>query len=342
VISTAMRVPVTHDLAARDGVVVGEDLDHIGLRRLELDDGAAAHAQQHVDRHPVAPEHDREVDRHVVETRHAAPEPRCFGYAAAWARQGEALVTIRDDFEAALLPEAGGAPVEWSIAEGLVPYAEAVAAMEARVEAIAAGAAPERVWLLEHPPLYTAGTSARDEGLAEPQRFPVFRSGRGGQFTYHGPGQRVAYVMLDLNRRRPDLRRYVAVLEAWLIATLAEFNVRGERREDRVGVWVRRPDRGRDAEDKIAAIGIRVRRWVAFHGVSINVAPSLSHFSGINACGITDQGVTSLSDLGKFFSLDEVDQALAATFPNHFGLTAELESISCPTQAASNPKDLTL
>jgi lipoyl(octanoyl) transferase len=234
------------------------------------------------------------------------------------------LVNIRDEFEAALLPEAGGAPVEWSIAEGLVPYADAVAAMEARVEAIAAGAAPERVWLLEHPPLYTAGTSARDEDLAEPQRFPVFRSGRGGQFTYHGPGQRVAYVMLDLNRRRPDLRRYVAALEAWLIATLARFNVRGERREDRVGVWVRRPDQGRDAEDKIAAIGIRVRRWVTFHGVSLNVEPDLSHFSGIVPCGVRDKGVTSLVDLGIPVTMPEVDGAMRGAFERVFGATVQV------------------
>src|SRR5687768_5094375 len=183
--------------------------------------------------------------------------------------------------------------------------------MDARVAAIAAGRAPERVWLLEHPPLYTAGTSARDEDLVEPNRFPVHRTGRGGQFTYHGPGQRVAYVMLDLNRRAPDLRRYVAALEAWLIAALAEFNVRGERREDRVGVWVRRPEKppgptGEPAEDKIAAIGIRIRRWVSFHGVSLNVEPDLSHFSGIVPCGVRAHGVTSLVDLGLPVTMPEV------------------------------------
>ena len=181
------------------------------------------------------------------------------------------MVNVRDALIETLLPEAGSAPVEWAIAEGLVGYEEAVAEMEARVAAIVAGEARERVWLVEHPPLYTAGTSAHDEDLVEPDRFPVFRSGRGGQFTYHGPGQRVAYVMLDLGRRTPDLRRYVTALEAWLIGTLTEFNVRGERREDRVGVWVRRPDKGTHAEDKIAAIGIRVRRWDTFHGISLNV-----------------------------------------------------------------------
>jgi lipoyl(octanoyl) transferase len=217
-------------------------------------------------------------------------------------------------------------PVEWAIAEGLVGYEEAVAVMEERVAAIAAGQAPERVWLVEHPPLYTAGTSARDEDLVEPGRFPVFRSGRGGQFTYHGPGQRVAYVMLDLNRRVPDLRRYVAALEAWLIGTLAAFNVRGERREDRVGVWVRRPDRpggpgGEPAEDKIAAIGIRVRRWVTYHGVSLNVEPDLGHFTGIVPCGVRRHGVTSLVDLGIPVTMPEVDGAMRAAFEEVFGPT---------------------
>ena len=220
-----------------------------------------------------------------------------------------------------MLPQAGFAPVEWHIAEGLVGYEDAVAEMEARVAAIAYGRARERVWLVEHPPLYTAGTSAQDEDLVEPNRFPVFRSGRGGQFTYHGPGQRVAYVMLDLNRRTPDLRRYVAALEAWLIATLAEFNIRGERREDRVGVWVRRPDKGETAEDKIGAIGIRVRRWVTFHGISLNVEPDLSHFSGIVPCGVRQHGVTSLVDLGIPVSMPEVDAIMRKQFEAVFGAT---------------------
>ncbi len=202
-----------------------------------------------------------------------------------------------------------------------MPYVDAVSEMEGRVAAIAEGRAPERVWLLEHPPLYTAGTSARDEDLIAPGRFPVFRSGRGGQFTYHGPGQRVAYVMLDLSRRTPDLRRYVAALEAWLIATLAAFNIRGERREDRVGVWVRRPEKGEGAEDKIAAIGIRVRRWVSFHGISLNVEPDLSHFSGIVPCGVREHGVTSLVDLGLPVTMPEVDAAMRAAFEEVFGLT---------------------
>ena len=241
-------------------------------------------------------------------------------------KQGEALVNIRDRLADAMPAPAGADPVEWAIAEGLVGYEEAVAVMEERVAAIAAGRAPERVWLVEHPPLYTAGTSARDEDLVDPGRFPVFRSGRGGQFTYHGPGQRVAYVMLDLNRRVPDLRRYVAALEAWLIGTLAAFNVRGERREDRVGVWVRRPDRpggpgGEPAEDKIAAIGIRVRRWVTYHGVSLNVEPDLGHFTGIVPCGVRRHGVTSLVDLGIPVTMPEVDGAMRAAFEEVFGPT---------------------
>jgi lipoyl(octanoyl) transferase len=198
--------------------------------------------------------------------------------------------------------------------------------MEARAAAIAAGEAPERVWLVEHPPLYTAGTSARAADLLEPARLPVFSTGRGGEFTYHGPGQRVAYLMLDLNRRRPDLRAFVAALESWIIATLANFGVTGERREDRVGVWVRRPDKpalpgGGMAEDKIAAIGIRVRKWVSFHGVSLNVDPDLDHYSGIVPCGISGHGVTSLVDLGIPVSMAEVDAVLRAEFEPIFGPT---------------------
>jgi lipoyl(octanoyl) transferase len=218
----------------------------------------------------------------------------------------------------------GGSLVDWTNSDGPVEYPEAVAAMEARAAAIFSGDASEAVWLLEHPPLYTAGTSARADDLLAPDRFPVFRSGRGGEYTYHGPGQRVAYVMLDLNRRGPDLRRYVAALESWIIATLARFDVAGERREDRVGVWVRRPDKpalpdGRAAEDKIAAIGIRVRRWVTFHGVSLNVAPNLEHYSGILPCGVSDYGVTSLADLGVRVAIPELDAVLREEFEGVFG-----------------------
>lgn len=236
-------------------------------------------------------------------------------------------MTVRDGFADRFLPKEAGsdaAPVEWVIAEGLTPYPEAVVEMDQLVADIAAGQARERVWLVEHPPLYTAGTSAQDADLVDKERFPVFRSGRGGQFTYHGPGQRVAYVMLDLNRRGPDLRRYVAALESWLIATLGEFNIRGERREDRVGVWVRRPDKGAEAEDKIAAIGIRIRRWVTFHGISLNVEPDLSHYGGIVPCGVRQHGVTSLVDLGIPVSMPEVDALMFKTFAGIFGETVKL------------------
>jgi len=219
------------------------------------------------------------------------------------------------------------APVEWIVSPGLTDYAEAVAEMESRVAAIAEGAAAERVWLVEHPALYTAGTSAKDGDLLD-ALFPVFRSGRGGQYTYHGPGQRVAYAMLDLKRRRPDVRAFVAGLEGWLIDTLAEFGVEGGRREDRVGVWVARPGKpsgieGEAAEDKIAAIGIRVRRWISFHGVALNVAPDLSHFKGIVPCGINQAhyGVTSLRDLGLTISMADVDAALRTAFEGRFGAT---------------------
>src|SRR5213592_2678934 len=218
---------------------------------------------------------------------------------------------------------AGGGAVEWRISHGPVPYPEAIAAMEARVAAIADGAAPELIWLLEHPPLYTSGTRGKDADLLEP-RFPLFSSGRGGQLTYHGPGQRVAYVMLDLKRRRPDVRAYVASLEEWIIRTLAAFNVRGEQREDRVGVWVRRPDKGAGNEDKIAAIGVRLRRWVSFHGIAINVEPDLSHFSAIVPCGVVDPryGVTSLVDLGLPVTMEDVDVALRQAFEEVFGATS--------------------
>jgi lipoyl(octanoyl) transferase len=224
-------------------------------------------------------------------------------------------------------PLGGSPPVEWAEAAGFVGYERAVAEMEARAERIAAGEAVERVWLVEHPPLYTAGTSARAGDLLD-ARFPVFKTGRGGRYTYHGPGQRVAYVMLDLKRRRPDLRAYVSSLELWLIDTLSAFGVRGETREDRVGVWVARPDKppgrnGEPAEDKIAAIGVRVRRWATFHGVALNVAPNLSHFQGIVPCGIGEAhlGVTSLRDLGLAVSMAEADAALRAAFERRFGAT---------------------
>ena len=216
---------------------------------------------------------------------------------------------------------------EWRISDRPVPYAEALAEMDERVAAIRAGCAAELIWLLEHPPIYTAGTSARPQDLLQPVRFPVHVAGRGGQYTYHGPGQRVAYVMLDLRARRQDVRRFVSDLEEWTIRSLARFGVTAERREGRVGVWVTRPDKprlfdGSAAEDKIAAIGVRIRHWVSFHGLSINVEPDLSHYAGIVPCGIADHGVTSLVDLGLPVTMADLDATLAATFDEVFGTSA--------------------
>ncbi|CAH0340967.1 lipoyl(octanoyl) transferase LipB [Rhizobium sp. CECT 9324] len=232
----------------------------------------------------------------------------------------------RTDLDLSMQAADGCPAVRWRITEGLVPYEEAVAEMERQVAAIADGTADELVWLVEHPPLYTAGTSADSADLIQPDRFPVFATGRGGEYTYHGPGQRVAYVMLDLKRRRQDVRAYVAALEDVVIRTLDSMNVRGERREDRVGVWVRRPEKpllpdGTMAEDKIAALGIRLRRWVSFHGLSINVDPDLDHFSGIVPCGIRTYGVTSLVDLGLPVMMTDVDMRLRDAFQEVFGET---------------------
>jgi lipoyl(octanoyl) transferase len=235
---------------------------------------------------------------------------------------GYEVVNVRDQLAFGLLAAPGSPPVEWRVSDAPVPYERAVAEMDARVDAIARGTAGELAWLLEHPPLYTAGTSANEADLIE-ARFPVHRTGRGGQFTYHGPGQRVVYVMLDLKRRKPDIRCYVASLEEWLIRTLRRFQVRGERREDRIGVWVRRPERGTEHEDKVAAIGVRVRRFVTLHGISLNVEPDLTHFTGIVPCGVSEPryGVTSLVDLGVPVSMPEVDMALRAEFETVFGET---------------------
>lgn len=214
--------------------------------------------------------------------------------------------------------------MEWKVSDGLTSYEDALTFMEARVDAISKGTAEECIWLLEHPPLYTAGTSAQIEDLVDPDRFPVYEAKRGGQYTYHGPGQRVTYVMLDLNQRGKDVRQFVQKLEHWVIDTLDSFNIKGEIREGRVGVWVTRPEKpltvtGQPAEDKIAAIGIRLRKWVSFHGISINVEPDLEHFSGIVPCGITEHGVTSLVDLGLPVTMDDLDVALKASFERNFG-----------------------
>ena len=237
------------------------------------------------------------------------------------------MVNSRLHSRASLVAPQDAPPVEWVVTPGLTQYADALTEMETRANAIARGDAPERVWLIEHPALYTAGTSAKESDLVE-ARFPVHRAGRGGQFTYHGPGQRVAYVMLDLRHRRPDVRAYVASLERWLIETLKAFDVEGEAREARVGVWVARPDKpasalGETAEDKIAAIGVRVRRWATMHGVALNVDPDLTHFSGIVPCGVAEPhlGVTSLADLGRPTTKAQADAALRAAFETMFGPT---------------------
>jgi lipoyl(octanoyl) transferase len=230
------------------------------------------------------------------------------------------VVSTRDDLKVGLDPAPGSGPVEWRISQGLVPYEAALALMEARANGIAAGSASELVWLLAHPPLYTAGTSAKPGQLLE-ARFPVYSAGRGGQFTYHGPGQRVAYVLLDLKRRRPDVRRFVTTLEEWIIRALAALEVTGERREDRIGVWVRRPHKGAGREDKIAAIGVRIKRWVTLHGIALNVDCDLAHYAGIVPCGVSEPryGVTSLADLGVATTLAEIDALLQREFEPLFG-----------------------
>ncbi|MBU1334954.1 MAG: lipoyl(octanoyl) transferase LipB [Alphaproteobacteria bacterium] len=233
----------------------------------------------------------------------------------------EALTTSAADCEiSSKLARSDARPVQWIISPEPVPYPPALETMRARAAAIAAGEAEEAIWLLEHPPLYTAGTSALAADLLS-DRFPVYDAGRGGQYTYHGPGQRVAYVMLDLTRRGRDIRCLVKGLESWVIDTLAAHNIVGERREGRIGVWVRRPDKGVLREDKIAAIGVRVSKWVTFHGISLNVMPDLGHYDGIVPCGISDQGVTSFEDLGQLASMPEVDSVLRTAFERHFGPT---------------------
>jgi lipoyl(octanoyl) transferase len=237
------------------------------------------------------------------------------------------VISTREHVTIGLKAPPGTAAVEWRVDHGSLPYETALATMDARAAAIADGSAPELIWLVEHPPLYTAGTSAKPDELIA-GRFPVHVAGRGGQFTYHGPGQRVAYVMLDLRRRGPDVRRFVATLEEWIIRTLAAFDVHGERREDRIGVWVRRPDKGAGCEDKIAAIGIRIKRWVSLHGIALNVDCDLLHFAGIVPCGVRDPryGVTSLADLGRAATLPQVDKVLRREFEPLFGPSARAQA----------------
>jgi lipoyl(octanoyl) transferase len=252
------------------------------------------------------------------------------------------VVNARNDLTIGLTHSADLAGVEWRVSDAPVTYDTALVVMDARAAAIAAGLEPELVWLIEHPPLYTAGTSANLEDVLD-ARFPVYEAGRGGQMTYHGPGQRVIYVMLDLKRRGPDVRKFVVTLEEWLIRTLAAFDVRGERRDDRIGVWVRRPKKGDGYEDKIAAIGIRVKQWVTLHGMALNVAPDLTHFSGIVPCGVSEQryGVTSLADLGLPVTMPGVDVVLRREFEALFGaiadqLVASIENNSPGARALSS------
>jgi lipoyl(octanoyl) transferase len=245
------------------------------------------------------------------------------------------VVNTRDTLVTGLPARPGSPAPVWQVQPGLLSYENALAGMEARVADIAAGRSDELVWLVEHPPLYTAGTSAGDAELLD-ARFPVHRTGRGGQMTYHGPGQRVVYLMLDLKRRRQDVRAYVASLEEWIIRALAHFNVVGERRDDRVGVWVRRPDKGEGFEDKIAALGIRLKSWVSLHGIAINVEPDLSHFGGIVPCGVREQrfGVTSLVDLGLPVTMDDLDAALKAEFDGLFGVSGHIHGEAPPACTA--------
>jgi lipoyl(octanoyl) transferase len=297
-------IALDDNLPLCDGAIVSEQDHRIILPGLELDHGTPAHAEQLVHGNDRAAENHRDFDLDAFYVGGHGPIRRTRRDAGANMLSSE-LTTAGE--------EAVGA--EWLVRPGLLPYPEAVAFMEARAEAIAAGHARELVWLVEHPPIYTAGTSAQETDLLD-ARFPVFKTGRGGQFTYHGPGQRVAYLMLDLKHRKPDVRAFVRDVEEWLIRALAALGVKGERRPDRVGIWV---DRGHGHEDKIAAIGIRIRRWVTFHGVAINVAPDLSHFSGIVPCGVHGHGVTSLADLGIPAGMADVDNALKTAFTQVFG-----------------------
>ena len=231
---------------------------------------------------------------------------------------------LRDEINVDFKLSIEGAPVRWHVENGLTDYEKAVQFMEQEAIKIANGEADELVWLVEHPPLYTAGTSAKEQDLIDPDRFPVYKTGRGGEYTYHGPGQRVGYVMLDLKRRKQDVRAFVSALEAWIIGTLDEMNIKGERREDRVGVWVKRPEKaplpdGSMTEDKIAAIGIRLKKWVSFHGISLNVEPELHHFEGIVPCGVQQYGVTSLVDLGLPLTMEDTDLVLQKVFQDIFG-----------------------
>ncbi len=311
-------------------MVIGQNPDLVIDPGIKRDNGSAAHAQQLLHGKARSSEDHRDLDIDGIDLAQATHPlnkrdrqrialTRSRDHIAAdmldHALNPAALPTIfgRDDLQA----------VEWAVSPGLVDYPAALELMEARAAAIAEGRAPELVWLLEHPPLYTAGISAKPADLLTPDRFPVHQTARGGQFTYHGPGQRVAYVMLDLTRRQRDVRAFVRALETWVIEALVTFGLEGEVRPDRVGVWVRREGR----EDKIAAIGVKLRRWVSFHGISLNVEPDLEHFAGIVPCGVTEHGVTSLVDQGRPVTMDEADAALKLSFVRVFGAVVE---VGCP------------
>jgi len=321
-------------LAFGDEGVVGIDPEGVVLGRIELDDGAATHAQEVVDRHDGEAQLYRNVDFNLIERVHILIQ-----HAPAESRRTppqkhrlpmitEELICVGPD----KLRRADSRPVEWVVAPGLLDYPTALATMKERAAAIARGEAEELVWLVEHPPLYTSGTSAEAGDLLQPNRFPVYEAGRGGEYTYHGPGQRVVYLMLDLRERGRDVRCLVQGLEGWIADTLSAFNVTGESREGRIGVWVKQPGR-LGGESKIAAIGVRVSKWVTTHGIAINVAPDLSHFDGIVPCGISDRGVTSLEDLGQIVSMPEVDMALRAAFERRFGPTIAHTAESLVTAA---------
>jgi lipoyl(octanoyl) transferase len=302
-------VALYDDLAFGDRPVIGQHQHGFVLFRIQLDDRAAAHPQKLVHGNDGTAEHDGNLDLDAFDGggHDGFHEGSRSTILSSYGFSGVNGVSLPD-------PLPSMTSVEWRVREGLIQYPEAVAFMEQRAADIADGRENELVWLVEHPPIYTAGTSAIDSDLLDP-RFPVFRTGRGGQFTYHGPGQRVGYVMLNLKRRKADVRGFVRDLEDWLIQTLAQFGVKGERREGRVGIWV---DRGDGHDDKIGAIGVRVRRWVTFHGVALNVSPDLDHFSGIVPCGVRGHGVTSLAALGIRASMADVNAAMKTAFVTVF------------------------
>ena len=315
------------DLAECDEFLIGVNAQGIVLGGVELNDGATAHAQQMMNRHHRSAQFDADVDFNLVDRAHGTylvcrlATTRNLRTKASPKIVNETLTpdTENNDDACGKLWRADGLAFDWQVFDGLSAYPDMLERMKARAAGIAAGTETEAVFLVEHPPLYTAGTSAKPVDLLEANRFPVYEAGRGGQYTYHGPGQRVAYVMLDLRARGRDIRCFVSNLEQVVIDTLAAFNITGERREGRIGVWVRRPERGDGAEDKIAAIGVRVSKWVSYHGLALNIAPDLTHYAGIVPCGISDHGVTSFEDLGHLVSIPEVDGALRQAFSERFG-----------------------